>query len=66
METPRFFGGDAARQTADESSHITSRICGICAIGHAIASLRATEKALGITLTCNAALAQAQFSRRNP
>ena len=34
-----------------ESSHITSRICGICAIGHATASLRATEKALGVELT---------------
>ena len=31
-----------------QSSHITSRICGICAVGHATASLRATENALGI------------------
>jgi coenzyme F420-reducing hydrogenase alpha subunit len=32
----------------DQSSHITSRICGICAVGHATASLRATELALGV------------------
>jgi coenzyme F420-reducing hydrogenase alpha subunit len=31
-----------------QASHITSRICGICAVGHATASLRATEKALGV------------------
>jgi coenzyme F420-reducing hydrogenase alpha subunit len=34
-----------------ESSHIVSRICGICAVGHATTSLHATEKALGIIPT---------------
>jgi coenzyme F420-reducing hydrogenase alpha subunit len=34
-----------------EASHITSRICGICATGHATASLRASEKALGVELS---------------
>jgi len=34
-----------------QASHITSRICGICAIGHATASLRASERALKVKLT---------------
>jgi coenzyme F420-reducing hydrogenase alpha subunit len=34
-----------------DASHITSRICGICAVGHASASLRATENALGVEVT---------------
>jgi coenzyme F420-reducing hydrogenase alpha subunit len=34
-----------------DASHLTSRICGICAVGHATASLRATEKALGVELS---------------
>ncbi|MEM3441021.1 MAG: nickel-dependent hydrogenase large subunit, partial [Candidatus Bathyarchaeia archaeon] len=31
--------------------HITSRICGICSIGHTLASLKATEAAMGITIS---------------
>jgi sulfhydrogenase subunit alpha len=31
--------------------HITSRICGICSIGHQIASLQATEQALNIRVS---------------
>lgn len=49
VETPRFFEAMLRNRSYDESSHITSRICGICAVGHATASLRATEKALGVT-----------------
>ncbi len=51
VETPRFFEAMLRGRPYGESSHITSRICGICAVGHATASLRATEKALGITLS---------------
>ncbi len=51
VETPRFFEAMLRGRPYLESSHITSRICGICAVGHATASLRATEKALGITLS---------------
>lgn len=51
VETPRFFEAMLRGRPADEASHITSRICGICAIGHATASLRATEKALGVRLS---------------
>jgi len=47
-ETPRFFEAILRGRPYMDSSHITSRICGICAIGHATASLRATEKALGV------------------
>jgi sulfhydrogenase subunit alpha len=47
-ETPRFFESMLRGRPYMESSHITSRICGICAVGHATASLRATEKALGV------------------
>jgi len=48
VETPRFFEALLQGRPYMESSHITSRICGICAVGHATTSLRATEKALGI------------------
>jgi len=48
VETPRFFEAMLRGRPYDQSSHITSRICGICAVGHATASLRATETALGV------------------
>ncbi|MGB9641338.1 MAG: nickel-dependent hydrogenase large subunit, partial [Anaerolineales bacterium] len=51
VETPRFFEAMLLGRPYHEASHITSRICGICATGHATASLRATEKALGVTLS---------------
>ncbi len=51
IETPRFFEAMLRGRPYQEASHITSRICGICAVGHATASLRATEKALGIEPT---------------
>lgn len=51
VETPRFFEAMLRGRPYLEASHITSRICGICATGHATASLRASENALGIELT---------------
>jgi coenzyme F420-reducing hydrogenase alpha subunit len=51
VETPRFFEAMLRGRPYGESSHITSRICGICANGHATASLRATENALGVGLS---------------
>jgi len=48
VETPRFFEAMLRGRPYQEASHITSRICGICATGHATTSLRACEKALGI------------------
>ncbi len=51
VETPRFFEAMLRGRPYLEASHITSRICGICATGHATASLRASEKALGVQLS---------------
>ena len=48
-ESPRFFEAMLRGRKHDEAAFITSRICGICSIGHTTASLRATEAALGIT-----------------
>jgi coenzyme F420-reducing hydrogenase alpha subunit len=48
VETPRFFEAMLRGRPYTEASHITSRICGICATGHATTSLRATENALGV------------------
>jgi sulfhydrogenase subunit alpha len=48
VEAPRFFEAFVLGMPYYELSHITSRICGICSVGHATASLRATEKALGV------------------
>jgi sulfhydrogenase subunit alpha len=48
VETPRFFEAMLRGRPYHNASHLTSRICGICAVGHATASLRATEAALGV------------------
>jgi coenzyme F420-reducing hydrogenase alpha subunit len=51
VETPRFFEAMATGRPYDEVTHVVSRICGICAVGHSSTSVRALEKALGITPT---------------
>jgi coenzyme F420-reducing hydrogenase alpha subunit len=48
VESPRFFEAMLLGKPYQQASHITSRICGICAVGHATASLRASENALGV------------------
>ena len=48
IETPRFFEPMLRGRPYLEASHLTSRICGICSVGHATTSLQATEAALGI------------------
>lgn len=50
-EAPRFFEAMVVGRAWNELHHITSRICGICSIGHSLASLKATEAALGITIS---------------
>ncbi len=50
-EAPRFFEAMVLGRNWSELHHITSRICGICSIGHTLASLRATEGAMGITIS---------------
>lgn len=50
-ESPRFFEAMLVDRNYDEASHITSRICGICSVAHTSASVKATEKALGIQVS---------------
>ena len=51
VETPRFFEAMLLGRPYEQTWRLVSRICGICANGHATASLRATETALGIELS---------------
>ncbi len=50
-EAPRFFEAMVVGRSWSELHHITSRICGICSIGHTLASLKATEAAMGIQIS---------------
>lgn len=50
-EAPRFFEAMVRGRHYSEVARITSRICGICSIGHTLASVKATEAALGIRVT---------------
>ena len=50
-EAPRFFEAMVVGRRWNELHHITSRICGICSIGHTLASLKATEAAMGISIS---------------
>jgi coenzyme F420-reducing hydrogenase alpha subunit len=47
-EAPRFFEAMVRGQSYADAPHITSRICGICSIGHTIASLQGIEAAIGV------------------
>ncbi|MFA5097322.1 MAG: Ni/Fe hydrogenase subunit alpha [Candidatus Margulisiibacteriota bacterium] len=48
IESPRFFESMLVGRSIWEAQHITSRICGICACGHTLASVKAGEDVLGI------------------
>jgi len=50
-EAPRFFEAMVRGRHYSEVARITSRICGICSIGHTLASVKASEDALGITIS---------------
>jgi len=50
-EAPRFFEAMVVGREYHEVATITSRICGICSIGHTFASLKATEAAMGIEIS---------------
>ena len=50
-EAPRFFESMVVGRSWNELHHITSRICGICSIGHTLASLKDTEAAMGIQIS---------------
>lgn len=47
VESPRFFEPVLMGKRWENAPQITSRICGICSIGHALASIRAIEQAFG-------------------
>jgi len=51
IESPRYFESLVVGRNWKELHHITSRICGICSIGHTLASLKATEKAMDIEIS---------------
>ena len=51
VEAPRFFEAMLKGRHYHEAALITSRICGICSVGHQLASLRASEDAFGIELS---------------
>jgi coenzyme F420-reducing hydrogenase alpha subunit len=50
-EAPRFFEAMVVGRDCTELQPITSRICGICSIGHSFASLKATEAAMGVIIS---------------
>ncbi|MCC7291969.1 MAG: Ni/Fe hydrogenase subunit alpha [Phycisphaerales bacterium] len=48
VESPRFFEAFLRGRPYHEAPHITCRICGICSVGHTMASVRGIEAACGI------------------
>jgi len=48
VESPRFFEVLLKDRPYEEAPRITCRICGICSVGHATASIQAVEAALGV------------------
>lgn len=56
VEPPRYFEAMLRGRAWYEAHLITSRICGICSIGHVTASVQATEQALGMRLSDEAVL----------
>ncbi len=51
VEPPRFFEAMMKGRSFHEAAIITSRICGICSLGHQMTSLKATEAALGLEIS---------------
>ena len=50
-EAPRFFEAMVRGRHYTEVGRIVSRICGICSVGHTLASCKAVEDAMGIEIT---------------
>lgn len=51
VESPRYFESFVRGREWDTMSFITSRICGICGVGHTLTSLKATEAAMGVEVS---------------
>ncbi len=51
VETPRFFEAMLVGKSWENAPWISGRICGICSIGHTLASIRAVENAFGMVPT---------------
>ncbi len=51
VEAPRFFEAFLRGHHFSEVIHMASRVCGICAVSHKCAALKATESALGVTIS---------------
>ncbi|HYA88065.1 MAG TPA: Ni/Fe hydrogenase subunit alpha [Nitrospirota bacterium] len=51
VETPRFFEAMLVGKSWENAPWISGRICGICSIGHTLASIRAVENAFAIIPT---------------
>ncbi|MBU0680424.1 MAG: nickel-dependent hydrogenase large subunit [Proteobacteria bacterium] len=49
VETPRFFEAMLVGKLYENAPYISGRICGICSIGHTLASIRAIENGFGFT-----------------
>ncbi len=56
VETPRFFEVMLKGKHYTMAGILTARICGICSIGHCLASVRATENAFRLTIPQPAAM----------
>lgn len=50
-EGPRFFEAMLRGRSWMDVNYITSRICGICAVGHCTTSVKATEAAMGMDVS---------------
>jgi len=48
VEAPRFFEAMLKGRSYSEAHLISSRVCGICSVGHVLVSINATEDALGV------------------
>ena len=55
-EAPRYFEAFVKGRSYRDLAPVTSRICGICSIGHTLASLKATEAAMGIEVSTTSVL----------
>lgn len=51
VETPRFFEAILIGKKWENAPWLCGRICGICSIGHTLASIRAVERAFGLGVT---------------